>query len=202
MGPTRDDDAIDEILRGDGRGGHVGLSAVDGLIAAVVAGPATLPTTDWLPLVFGGRMPHAAPGTPAQRMVEAILARHAEVRTLLETAPDDYRPLFMADEGRVIVEDWTVGFVTGIGLARAAWEPILLSRLRTILRPILAANEAGRTLLPDLSWAKQERLRRNAHLHIADAVVELHRCCHAMPHGAEARGPASTRPPSAKRVRS
>lgn len=50
-------DELDEILRGDGRSGYVGLSAIDVLIAAVVAGPRVLPSTTWLPPIFGNEMP-------------------------------------------------------------------------------------------------------------------------------------------------
>ena len=57
-----DYDELDEILRGDGSAGFVGVSAIDGLIAAAVAGPAALQPTEWLPLIFGGRMPVAPPG--------------------------------------------------------------------------------------------------------------------------------------------
>lgn len=35
-------DELDEILRGDGHGGYVGVSAIDGLVASVAAGPAHL----------------------------------------------------------------------------------------------------------------------------------------------------------------
>ena len=42
-------DHLDELLRGDGRGGYVGLSAIDGLIAAVVAGPVQIEPATWLP---------------------------------------------------------------------------------------------------------------------------------------------------------
>ena len=34
-------DELDAVLREDGRSGYVGVSAIDGLVAALVAGPAT-----------------------------------------------------------------------------------------------------------------------------------------------------------------
>ncbi|RRI01752.1 hypothetical protein EH240_13990 [Mesorhizobium tamadayense] len=45
-------DELDQILRGDGHGGYVGVSAIDGLIAALVAGPARLKPGAWLPLIL------------------------------------------------------------------------------------------------------------------------------------------------------
>ncbi len=82
-------DELDEILRGDGSAGFVGVSAIDGLIAAVVAGPAALQPMEWLPLIFGGRMPVAPPGTPNQRVVNTIIKRHAEVSEILDIRPAD-----------------------------------------------------------------------------------------------------------------
>ena len=38
--PTYSYDELDEIFRGDGRSGNIGISAIDGMIAALVAGPA------------------------------------------------------------------------------------------------------------------------------------------------------------------
>jgi uncharacterized protein len=50
-------DELDQILRGDGRSDFVGISAIDGLIAAVVAGPVRPQANEWLPLIFGGSLP-------------------------------------------------------------------------------------------------------------------------------------------------
>ncbi|WP_246704835.1 UPF0149 family protein [Rhizobium sp. SG570] len=39
------------------------MSAIDGLVTAVVAGPATVAPAVWLPNVFGGAMPQTMPGS-------------------------------------------------------------------------------------------------------------------------------------------
>jgi yecA family protein len=48
---------LDEILRGAGRTGAIGMSAIDGLIAALVAAPSFVHPEEWIPLIFGGRQP-------------------------------------------------------------------------------------------------------------------------------------------------
>ena len=48
---------LDEILRGSGRSGAIGMSAIDGLIAALVAAPSFVHPDEWVPLVFGGHQP-------------------------------------------------------------------------------------------------------------------------------------------------
>ena len=55
-------DEADILLREDGSHGYVGISAIDGLIAAVVAGPARVGADCWLPEIFAGRMPVTVPG--------------------------------------------------------------------------------------------------------------------------------------------
>lgn len=57
-------DESDKIPRGDGSSGFAGVSAIDGLIAAVVAGRAALQPTGWPPSIFGGRMPVTPPAPP------------------------------------------------------------------------------------------------------------------------------------------
>ena len=46
---------LDEILRGSGHTGAIGMSAIDGLIAALVAAPSFVHPDEWIPLIFGGR---------------------------------------------------------------------------------------------------------------------------------------------------
>ena len=45
-------DEADAILRLDGANDYVGISAIDGLIASVVAGPAAMEPSVWLPEVL------------------------------------------------------------------------------------------------------------------------------------------------------
>ena len=72
-------DELDEIFRGDGHNDYIGLSAIDGLIAALVAGPETVPPEEWLPSIFADKMPSTVEGHPERRATATILARYAEV---------------------------------------------------------------------------------------------------------------------------
>jgi hypothetical protein len=62
--PAYSYDELDEIFRGNGRSGNIGISAIDGMIAALVAGPAFVHPDEWLPIIFAGRVPAAIEGTP------------------------------------------------------------------------------------------------------------------------------------------
>ena len=170
-------DEADILLREDGSHGYVGISAIDGMIAAVVAGPARIETNFWLPEIFAGRMPVTAPGTPLHRLVQTILHRHDDVAETLARRPRQYQPIFMHDEGHMIIEEWTLGFIRGLGLAADAWAPIMLSSFRSKLAPIFLIHPDGQRLMPDMSKAELDRIKANAHELIGGAIVALHKHC-------------------------
>jgi yecA family protein len=142
---------LDELFRGDGHNDYIGLSAIDGLIAALVAGPAVVPPNEWLPLIFADKMPSSVKGHPESRSTATIMARYAEVEQILALHPAGYQPIFLHDRGRFIIRPWGLGFMMGLSKRSSAWMPLLLSPQRQILQPILASNELGRPMLPELS---------------------------------------------------
>jgi hypothetical protein len=94
-------DEAGAILRGAGRSGYVGFNAIDGLIAAVTAGPAYIDTNEWLSQIFGQRAPVQTPGTREYRLVQTILHRHDEVVEILAQRPDAYVPQSPRPEPRM-----------------------------------------------------------------------------------------------------
>ena len=113
---------LDEILRGTGRNGALGISAIDGLVAALVAAPSFVHPDKWIPLIFGGRQPPLHENSPELRAVKTIFTRYNEVSETLADRPAAYRPIFMADvDGSIVARDRAVGFVLGIGLRSEAW---------------------------------------------------------------------------------
>ena len=114
--PAYSYDEFDEICRGNGRSDSIGMSLIDGLIAALVAGPVFVDPQEWLPLIFADRLPAVIAGTPEHRAVNTIFNRYNEVSTQLAEEPQTYQPMFMTDRGRVIVDHWAAGFIRAIGL--------------------------------------------------------------------------------------
>ena len=143
---------LDEILRGAGRTGAIGMSAIDGLIAALVAAPSFVHPEEWIPLIFGGRQP-LHENSPELDAVKTIFNRYNEVSETLADWPPAYRPIFMVDDdGSIIARDSAVGFALGIGLRSKEWgECILLTEHRQALVPILvwrASSISCRTCRP------------------------------------------------------
>ena len=101
--PAYSYDELDEIFRGKGDNDIVGMSLIDGLIAALVAGPVFVDPREWLPLIFAGRLPALDDGTPEHLAVNTIFNRYNEVSATLPDHPSAYRPIFMRPDSRRIV---------------------------------------------------------------------------------------------------
>jgi yecA family protein len=170
---------LDEILRGSGHAGAVGMSAIDGLIAALVAAPSFVHPEEWMPLVFAGRQPVLDPSGPEGRAVQTILNRYNEVSTILADQPGAYRPLFMVDDsGMIVAQDWATGFMLGVALRPEDWgKRILLTEYRQLLIPILVSCDPALDLLPEMSPAEKRRRQATAHEQIAGAVIAVRAIC-------------------------
>jgi yecA family protein len=176
---------LDALLRGPGREDGVGLSAIDGLVAALVAGPSFVHPDDWVPLIFAGRRPALDAGSLEYRIVKTVFHRYNEVSEMLADRPDAYRPIFRTDNtGKVVVaSDWVAGFILGLGLRRAEWEKrILLTRHRALLTPILVYSPASTDFLPEISTSEKRSRQTVAYEQIAGAVIAVRAICN--PHRA------------------
>jgi yecA family protein len=192
--PAYSYDELDEIFRGKGDNDIVGMSLIDGLIAALVAGPVFVDPREWLPLIFAGRLPALDDGTPEYLAVNTIFNRYNEVSATLADHPSAYRPILMHDAGRIIADHWAVGFMRGISLRVQQWTDVLLTDLRLTLAPIFVSHDMGAGFLPDIPKAEQLRRRPTAHQQIAEAVVALRQACNS-------KHSASFKPTKTRRVR-
>jgi uncharacterized protein len=173
-------DELDAILRGaGGHDGAIGMSAIDGLTAALVAAPTFVHPDEWVPLIFGGHKLLMNPGSPEERAVRTVFNRYNEVSTTLSERPDAYRPIFMIDrDGSVVARDWALGFVLGIGLCSEEWaDSILLTEHRGLLTPILVYHDQGDGLLRDMPPAEKLRRRATAYHQIPQAVAAIRAIC-------------------------
>ena len=170
---------LDEILRGTGHTGAIGMSAIDGLIAALVAAPSFVHPDEWIPLIFGGRQPPLHEGSPELRIVRTIFNRYNEVSETLADQPQAYRPIFMIDDdGSIIARDWAIGFTLGIRLRSEAWAKcILLTKHLPLLTPILIYCDGDLDLMPDMPAAEKRQRQATAHQQIASAVAAARALC-------------------------
>ena len=193
---------LDEILRGNGRNGAIGISAIDGLIAALVAAPSFVHPDKWIPLIFGGRQPPLHENSPELGAVKTIFNRYNEVSETLADRPAAYRPIFMVDDhGSIVARDWAVGFALGIGLCSEAWgKRILLTKHRELLIPILVYCDGELDLLPEMPATEKRRHQATAHEQIAQAVAAARAICNPY-RAAEARQQSARTPRPARKRR-
>ena len=186
---------LDEILRGTGHSDAIGMSAIDGLIAALVAAPSFVHPEEWMPLIFGGRQPPLDENSPELRAVKTIFNRYNEVSDILADRPQVYRPIFMIeDDGSIVARDWAIGFALGIALRPKEWgESILLTKHRQVLIPILVYCEGELDLLPDMTVAEKHRHRATAHEQISQAVASARDICNPYRAAEARRQPAKRR---------
>jgi uncharacterized protein len=68
-----------------------------------------------------------------------ITGRYNEITHLLDTAPEDFDPVFWEGrDGEVIVTDWAAGFLDAVALRPRAWEPLVRHpEARSLIVPLL-----------------------------------------------------------------
>jgi yecA family protein len=171
---------LDEILRGAGRTGAIGMSAIDGLIAALVAAPSFVHPEEWIPLIFGGRQP-LHENSPELHAVKTIFNRYNEVSETFADWPPAYRPIFMVDDDGSIIaqigQQPRAALVIGaasLGEADLARRAVRQPRPQPFLEFLhMLADHAGRNAEPRFSASEAAALD---HLgedpHIVEAVHE------------------------------
>ena len=181
-------DALDSLLQDLPADGVMSLDGLDGYLTALLVGPpavlATLATSDWLPLVWGGD-DEAGPAVAApfaskrQRKTTVVMVlRHLRhLSQQLGEAPETWQPIFsIAEQGAqewTDARDWCTGFLQAVDLQPAAWgeawsDPVLAPLL--VLGGGLDGVTPAGAALDDLDDpAVCDRLSRA----VPDAVLEL-----------------------------
>lgn len=145
--------ALDGLLQRLPADGVMTLDGLDGYVTALLVGPpallATVPSSEWLPLVWGGDGPggtaDAAPfASRRQRKATVVLVlRHLRhLSQQLHEAPADWQPIFsIAEQGPdewVDARDWCAGFMQAVDLLPSAWDGLWADpELGPALAPLL-----------------------------------------------------------------
>jgi len=147
------------------------LDSLDGYLTAIVVGPTTVMPSRWLPRI-GGPEKDDAPEfeslEQAQRIIDLIMRHMNGIVESLQHDPDAFEPLFSERhyQGRAYIdgEMWAHGFIDGIALNRADWQPLFddasaceaLHPLRLLGADEVSAEEDALTRTP----AQRESLAR------------------------------------------
>lgn len=117
------------------------IERVDGFFCALIVGPDLVMPSEYWPYVVGVDAEEPAFGTMEQaQSIMELVTRHWNtiVRTLLED--DIYLPLILGDEnGDPRGNDWAKGFLDGVAIRQASWQPLLDDEENAIaIVPIMA----------------------------------------------------------------
>ena len=175
---------LEDFLLED-RDGAVAMSfdIMDGYLHAVAIGPTTLLPQQWLPPVWGqtaaqGMVPAARDLEQFNRMLELVMRHFNSIIASLEDEPPDIFPIWSAIEfeGREWddAEGWAMGFVQGMDLCSADWQPLLETEQgQAWYRPIgLLGEEDFCPEQDELTDTPAQRTELS--LQIPDAVLAMH----------------------------
>ncbi|WP_235940558.1 UPF0149 family protein [Bradyrhizobium hipponense] len=153
------------------------LPALDGYVAAIVAGPVSMGPLDWIcPLLAIDADAFNHGDTPEFAAISAVALRHNEISQTLSTAPKQFAPMHRREaNGDVDARPWCQGFYAAMRLRLPAWAPLLdASNVNhRLLRPILrhCRDDQGRPLLGPPPNSPDPH--RNAYADIPAAVEAL-----------------------------
>ncbi|MFM9939741.1 MAG: UPF0149 family protein [Hyphomicrobiaceae bacterium] len=163
----------------DPRIARIGVSFLDGFLAATIVGPHLVAQSRWLSQIFGAKLPGGQGDRAGEAAVAAIVARHDEILDVLTHHPQDFAPIFMrTDTGKVIAADWSDGFFAAIKLNVAAWQPLVSNPTSVLLMPIFVfcRDADGHSISAPVlaaAGASKQRLIGEGWQHIPEAVSAI-----------------------------
>ena len=102
------------------------LSMLDGAVAAVVAGPVSMPPEEWVCPLLGVDPDAFNHDTEEFSAIAATLMRHNAISETLSTRPESFEPLFVrSPDGEVDPQPWCMGFYAVMKLRLPAWSRLI-----------------------------------------------------------------------------
>lgn len=130
----REIEKLDASLLSDGSlEDAMDISTLDGFLCAVLSGPKVIMPSEWMRWVGdmknGEQDREFASEKQAQRIIGLLMRYANDIAVTLSQAPQHYEPLFFEREikGYIvsIVDEWCCGYVKGIALDPAGWQPLI-----------------------------------------------------------------------------
>jgi len=124
-------DKVQEFL--DATPGAMNFEHIDGFFNALICGPEPIPPTEFLPYIFGGKMPVFTSKEQADEIME-ILLEHWNFIAEAFAGGISYYPFLYADQNeKCAANDWADGFMLGVQLRESAWSDLLTEESETPL---------------------------------------------------------------------
>ncbi|MHC2558016.1 UPF0149 family protein [Bradyrhizobium liaoningense] len=136
------------------------LSMLDGAVAAVVAGPVSMASEEWVCPLLGVDPDAFNHDTEEFSAIAATLMRHNAISETLSTRPESFEPLFVrSPDGEVDPQPWCMGFYAVMKLRLLVWSRLLPPNgtEHLMLRPILVHCIDSGTTTPPRLGGRDER---------------------------------------------
>ena len=130
-------DTLDRLLA-ERAAGIGGIEALDGFLAAVIAGPELVPPSEVMAAILGDPDQVTFDSMAEARVLSDLIMRHWNaIATGLLTG--DYLPILTQVDGVFFGNDWAVAFLDGVALREKGWRPFLEHRRHAdLLEPLFA----------------------------------------------------------------
>ncbi|MEW6445474.1 MAG: YecA family protein [Pseudomonadota bacterium] len=125
------------------------LSEIDGFLTALAVGPAVVPPSEWLPVIWQGEGPVFESPTEVERVLGLLLALNARIVETIQK--DELAPMFNIepqDDGSELMtpDGWCWGFMQGVLLREDDWKPLMDSDEGEMIDPIAMIAGGGREM--------------------------------------------------------
>jgi uncharacterized protein len=121
------------------RAGMADIVTLEGFLTAIVIGPNMISPNLWLPKVWGKGKTPFKDIEELNRFVALVMGLYNEIAGCFELDPAAFEPSFYErsfnDETVIIVDEWCEGFIKGIRIDSAGWQPLKRER-PDLLKPI------------------------------------------------------------------
>lgn len=168
----RSDDEINEDNKDEG---ILDVSELDGFFSAIVSGPAVIPPSQWLPVIWGENEPEWESEKDFETVFNLMMRHMNTIAATLMEQPQHFEPLFLEREvgGKTfpVVDEWCEGYSRGVELSLEQWN-VEGQNMKILLAPILAFTEAT-------NWAAHEFETKEETENIRKAITPNVREIHA-----------------------
>ena len=155
--------------------GMADISALDGLLTALVSGPELVPPSEWLPVVWGDFEPEWKSESEFKAITVLMMRLMNCLSATLMEDPDEFEPLFLehSEDGDTftIVDEWCEGYIRGVGLSADAWSKGG-KEMDELLSPLLSFTSAT-------GWEAHELASDEEFDEVSDAIIPNVRSIHA-----------------------
>ena len=121
-------DRLGEFLNRCKGGRAMNIEELDGFFAALIAGPETVPPSEYLPEVFGGSMSDTCKFKEIKEAddILGLLMRHWNTIAATLHKDEVYVPILLEDKtGLCHGNDWARGFMRGTEMRREGWAELI-----------------------------------------------------------------------------